>query len=255
MIGSPLPGDGAFNRSHSAPMNDRRSALLHAPNYSAVDAAQILGLPLSTVRNWSFGQLGRMQADQRTRFRSVIDPADRANRLLSFANLCDLQVLSAIRREHLVKLSAVRKGVDYVRKQTGKPRPLLDADFKTNGIDLFFEHAGALLAASREGQVAMRGEFERALARIEYDRSGAPVRLFPFSRARGADGPQPTVVAIDPTVAFGRPMLVPAGVKTEVIQSRFLAGDTPADMAEDFGVSADDVLEALRYEQLRAQAS
>lgn len=236
-------------------MNDRRSALLHAPNYSAVDSAQILGLPLSTVRNWSFGQTGRLQPAQRRRFASVIEPADRSRKYLSFANLCELHVLSAIRREHRVKLSAVRKGIDYVRKQTGKERPLLDADFKTNGIHLFFEHAGQLLAASLQGQVAMRGEFERALARIEHDRSGSPVRLFPFSRARSASDPQPTVVAIDPSVAFGRPMLASAGVKTEVIQSRFLAGDTLAQMASDFRVTEDDVLEALRYEQLRAQAA
>lgn len=75
------------------------------------------------------------------------------------------------------------------------------------------------------------------------------------SRPRQAADHQPAVVAIDPTIAFGRPMLAQSGVKTEVIASRFNAGDEPADMAIDYGVSVQDILEALRYERRQAQAA
>jgi uncharacterized protein (DUF433 family) len=81
------------------------------------------------------------------------------------------------------------------------------------------------------------------------------VRLFPFTRTRDAGDNQPQVVAVDPTIAFGRPMLAQAGVKTEVIASRFNAGDEPAEMAEDYGVSVQDILEALRYERRHAQVA
>jgi uncharacterized protein (DUF433 family) len=66
---------------------------------------------------------------------------------------------------------------------------------------------------------------------------------------------QPQVVAVDPTIAFGRPMLAKSGVKTEVIASRFNAGDEPAEMAADYGVTEQDILEALRYERRQAQAA
>ncbi len=225
------------------------------PSYSAAEAARILDLPLSTVRNWSFGQSGKLQGGQRRRFPAAIPAADVRNRLLSFANLCELHVLSAIRREHRVSLPTVRKSLDYVRRRLGSDRPLLEREFLTNGVSLFVEHASELVNVSSEGQTALRGEFERALARIERDRRGRPVRLFPFSRSRAAGGEQPQVVAVDPTIAFGRPMLAKAGVKTEVIASRFNAGDEPADMAEDYGVSEQDILEALRYERRHAQAA
>lgn len=227
----------------------------HAASYGAREAARILDLPLSTVRNWSFGQSGRLHGGQRRRFPAVIPAADPRNRLLSFANLCELHVLSAIRREHRVALPAVRKSLAYVRSELGSDRPLLEREFLTNGVSLFVEHASELVDVSHDGQIALRGEFERALRRIERDRRGRPIRLFPFTRTREASDEQPALVAVDPTIAFGRPMLVKAGVKTEVIASRFNAGDQPADMAADYRVSVDEILEALRYERRHAQAA
>ncbi|MDE2360192.1 MAG: DUF433 domain-containing protein, partial [Betaproteobacteria bacterium] len=60
---------------------------------------------------------------------------------------------------------------------------------------------------------------------------------------------QPAVVAIDPRIGFGRPIIIHAGVRTEVIADRFAAGDSPEDMAEDYGVPETDILEALRFQQ------
>lgn len=160
----------------------RNTAFIHdTPAYTASEAARMLGLPLATLKAWSFGQAsggGR-------HFQPVIKPADKAARLLSFANLCELHVLhvlSAIRRNHRKSLSRVRESVAYLRTRLGSERPLIDRQFRTNGIDLFVEHARTLLNVSQQGQEAMRGEFESALARIEHDRKGMPVRLFPFSR-------------------------------------------------------------------------
>jgi uncharacterized protein (DUF433 family) len=233
----------------------RRADFLDTPSYPVAEAARILDLPLSTVRKWGFGRPARVRRGQKQAFASVIEPADQQAQLLSFGNLCELQVLSGIRREHRVSLQAVRKSVEYVKRQLGASRPLLDRQFSTNGVSLFVQHLGQLINVSRDGQLAMRGEFERALARIERDRRGRPVRLFPFTRSRDAGDNQPQDVAIDPMVAFGRPMLIKAGVKTEVIASRFNAGDGPADMAGDYGVSEQEILEALRYERRHAQAA
>lgn len=233
----------------------RRAGPSEAPSYAAPEAARILGLPVSTVRNWAFGQSGRIWRGQKRRFPAVIDAADPKRRLLSFSNLCELHVLSAIRREHKVSLPSVRKSLHFVQRQLGSDRPLLDRQFLTNGVSLFVEHAAQLLDVSHEGQMALRGEFERALARIERDRSGRPVRLFPFTRVQQDTTQQPVAVAVDPTIAFGRPMLAAAGVKTEVIADRFSAGDDPAEMAADYGVTEKDILEALRYEGRHAKAA
>lgn len=222
------------------------------PAYSTSEAARILNLPAATVKAWSFGQAYRSASGSPKRFQPVIRPADANARLLSFANLCELHVLSAIRRHHKVSLFKVRDSVEYVRSQLGADRPLIDRDFKTNGIDLFVEHASKLLNVAKQGQEALRGDFELALARIERDRNGSPIRLFPFSRTSALVAEQPRSVVIDPRLAFGRPVLSQKAVPTEIIFDRFRAGDSLAEMAKDYGVDEKEIEEALRFEQRRA---
>jgi uncharacterized protein (DUF433 family) len=222
-------------------------SIFDRPAYRALEAARILGLPAATVTAWCFGQRYRGSAGEDKQFRPVVKAADRRNRLLSFANLCELHVLSAIRRHHRVTLPKVRRSLDYVRDKLASPRPLLDTQFQTNGIDLFVAHASQLLNVSKQGQQALRGEFERALARIERDANGAPIRLFPFTRSHGAEGA--AVIVVDPRLSFGRPLLMHAGVKTDVIRSRFNAGDSIGEMARDYRVEPAAIEEALRFEQ------
>jgi uncharacterized protein (DUF433 family) len=219
------------------------------PAYTPSEAARILGLPVATLKAWSFGQTYRTPSGEARKFHAVIRPADVRHRLLSFANLCELHVLSAIRRQHKVSLPKVRASVDYVKRKLGSERPLLDRDFKTNGIDLFVSHASTLLNVTQQGQEALRGEFEHALARIERDRSGTPIRLFPFSRSSMTDKNQPKTVVIDPHLAFGRPVISEIAVPTAIIIDRFRAGDSLPEMAGDYGVREEDIKEALRFEQ------
>lgn len=222
-----------------------------APAYRAAEAANLLKLNASTVRAWCFGQDYRYRGSDRW-FRAVIRPADPARRLLSFSNLCELHILGAMTRGHRVPLQRVRRALDYVRRRMGSARPLLDKDFQTNGLDLFLSDGAQLVNVSGGGQIALRGEFERALDRIQRDSGGMPVRLFPYSRRSGESTTIPTVIVIDPSIEFGRPIVATAGVRTDVIGDRFAAGDTPRDMAEDYGVSEEEILEALRYERLAA---
>jgi hypothetical protein len=57
------------------------------------------------------------------------------------------------------------------------------------------------------GQTALRGAFERALDRIHRGAGGMPVRLFPYARKATQTSGLPSVIAIDPKIAFGRPKL------------------------------------------------
>ena len=224
----------------------RRSA------YRIGEAARILSLPPGTVNAWCFGHDYLKREDgSRKHFARVIEPADPTARLLSFLNLCELHVLGVIRRHHLVRLPQVRAAVDYMRRSLGERTPLASASFRTNGVDLFVEHAGELLNVSKQGQRAMREDFERALARVAYADTGAPVRLFPFTRPP-ASAEQPKAVVVDPAMSFGRPVLTGAFVRTEVIEQRFRAGDSIAEMAGDFAVTPDVIEEALRFEQRAA---
>ena len=80
-------------------------ALFDKPAYPASEATTILNLPPATVNAWSFGQTRR--DDGRVSFKAVIRVADARNKLLSFANLCELHVLAVTRRVHRVSLPKV----------------------------------------------------------------------------------------------------------------------------------------------------
>lgn len=227
-------------------------AIFDTPAYPASEAARILNLSVNTVRAWCFGQNYRSTTGASKCFQPVIQPADRKGRLLSFANLCELHVLSAIRRHHKIPLPKVRESVEYLRTKLAAARPLIDQQFHTNGIDLFVEHASRLLNVSRQGQEALRGDFQQALARIERDRQGSPIRLFPFSRTSLSDKEQPKAIVIDPRLSFGRPILSSVAIRTDVIVGRFRAGDSMMEMAKDYGVDEKEIEEALRFEQRRS---
>lgn len=224
-------------------------SIFDTPAYSASEVTRILNLPSATVKAWAFGY--NYNAGQ-NRFQPVIIPADQKRRILSFANLCELHILSAIRRHHKVSLAKVRDSIEYLHRLGSSQHPLLDNSLQTNNIDLFVEHASQLLNISRDGQIAMRGDFEEALARIERDNNGSPIRLFPYSRTSISAVDQPKAVVIDPRVSFGRPMLTSAAIPTEIIADRFLAGDSPTEMAKDYRVDEKEIEEAIRFEQRRA---
>lgn len=235
---------------------DRRPTAVHdVPAYRAGEAAHILALPFGTVQAWSFGHDYRRADGTAKRFKRVIEPADVRHKLLSFANLCELHLLGVIRRRHRVKLPQVRQAVDYLREHMGEARPLVSAQFKTNGVDLFVEQAGLLFNASRQGQQALREDFEQALSRVEYDDRGVAVRLFPLSSPSPQPGAQPKAVVVDPLRSFGRPALADVYVRTEVIADRYGAGDPIEEMASDYRVSARQIEEALRFEWHRRRAA
>lgn len=214
--------------------------------YTVTEAAHHLRLPLSTVRSWAVGRPYETASGTR-RFLPVIEVADRRKLLLSFRNLVELHVLSAIRRKHAVRLKEVRSAIQFLRRQLGTRHPLADQEMSTDGTDLFIERYGGLVNAAQEGQMAMKAALEGCLERIERDPEGLAIRLFPYSGR-----PDARVIVIDPGVRFGRPCVAGTGVATDVIVDRFDAGDTIDEIARDYGRPARDIEEAIRFEKAAA---
>jgi uncharacterized protein (DUF433 family) len=65
---------------------------------------------------------------------------------------------------------------------------------------------------------------------------------------------QPRVIAIDPAVAFGRPVIAGSRVPTVEIFERFIAGESPDEIAADFGRTVEEVHEAIRCENTATAA-
>ena len=74
-----------------------------------------------------------------------------------------------------------------------------------------------------------------------------PIRLYPFIASSGETPEKP--IAIDPAIAFGRPIVVRAGVTTQAIADRIDAGEAVDEIANDYGLAATDIEQAVLYER------
>ena len=147
------------------------------PNYRLPEAAHYLRIPQSTLRMWIFGQAYGTAAGRRRSHPIITIAADDPPRL-SFVNMVEAHVLSAIRYQHGVALPAVRRAVEYLTREFGSQHPLAEEQFQTDGVNLFVERFG-LLNVSAPGQFAMREILVALLRRIERDEPAVSAEAVP----------------------------------------------------------------------------
>jgi uncharacterized protein (DUF433 family) len=239
-------------RSISIPGNRRstcratkREGLLKTPAYPFVEAEHYLHIPITTLRAWCLGQRG---------CQPVIRLDGKRVEGLSFLNMIEAHVLSAIRSEHRIPLPKVREALRYVSRRLDMDRPLAQAQFATKGVELFVEVLDRILNVSKGGQVEIADLIRVHLQRIDRDARGVPIRLYPFTRKQ-PDKEAIKSVVMDPRIAFGRPVLVGTAVPTSVLADRFKAGDNLIDLAQDYGAQAEAIEEAIRCEFDSRQAA
>ena len=238
-------------------MNTKKVARQHRPAprelpaYGIAEAAHYLQILQATLRSWVIGRHYTAGGERRL-FTPLILPADAKRHLLSFFNLVEAHVLNALRRRHRVALVKVRSALDYLKVHFPSVHPLADRGFETDGADVFLQRYGQLITLSQEGQLAMRSVIAEHLRRVERDASGRAAKLYLFTGT-----PRPgaaKVVVVDPRVSFGRPVLVGTGIATAVIAQRYKAGESIAELADDYDRSQSEIEEAIRCEFHREAA-
>jgi uncharacterized protein (DUF433 family) len=214
------------------------------PSYGTAEAARYLRLPAATLRAWLIGR-DYPKGESRATFHPLIRPARKQPLLLSFYNLIEAHVLRALRTEHGVKLRELRKSIAFAEKTLNIQRLLLSSELRTHAGQVFLEKYGELIELSASGQLAMRKLLEEHLRRVEWDEWQFPVRLYPY--VDSVQGTAERRIAIDPNIAFGRPIVRRAGVSTAAIADRIDAGETVAALAEDYDLSTEEIEQAVLY--------
>lgn len=217
------------------------------PAYTLAEAARYLKLPVATLRSWVVGR-SYPTARGPGRFQPLIHPPRRKPPTLSFSNLIEAHVLRALRTAHGVSVKDLRKALGFAEETLGVERLLLHRELlRTKGGKLFLDRYGELINLSASGQLAMRKVFEQHLERIEWAAPQAPVRLYPFLSSEAPTARRP--IAIDPRVAFGRPIVVRSGVSTRAIAERIDAGESVDSLAADYELAPAEIEEAVLYER------
>ena len=232
-----------------APVTRRTAAtadIRERPAYPVAEAARYLKVPSATLRSWFMGrQYQTAQGPQQ--FPAIVAPASRRPPTLSFYNLIEAHVLRALRTDHGVPVHAVRKAIGYAERELGLQRLLLSPELRADAGRLFLDRYGELIELSASGQLALRQVLAAYLKRVEWDKSQFPIRLYPFLTAEPTTVARP--IAIDPTIAFGRPIVLSRGISTGVITERIDAGESVEALAADYDLTPTDIEQAVLYER------
>lgn len=231
-------------QSLSAFMKPAFDDIRNQPAYGPAEAARYLRLPAATLRSWLVGRV-YPKGDAQATFHPLIRPALSQPLQLSFFNLIEAHVLRALRTDHRVALTELRAAMDYAQKKLKLPRLLLSPELRTHAGQVFLDRYVELINLSASGQLAMRKLFEDHLQRVEWDEWKFPVRLYPYVQAGQRSSERP--IAIDPRVAFGRPVIRGKGISTAAIADRIDAGESIEGLADDYDLSRDEIEQAVLY--------
>src|SRR5438552_1698152 len=207
------------------------------PRYSIEEAASYLHIPLSTMKAWTRGQRYTSKTGRRVNFQPVLKLADERRGLLSFYNLAEAHVLRCT-RDRNVPLRNVRLALDYVRRALPEtPHPLLSRDFRTYGADVFIQHLGQTVNATRQGQLAMRKLLGRYLQRLKRNNDGTLLELYPIKTRH---------LALNPLISSGKPIVKGTGINAMVLRDRLRSGEPEQEVASDYGLTIREVKEAVQ---------
>jgi len=205
------------------------------PRYSISEAAFYVRIPHSTLLAWTRGQNYTLRSGHHRAFLPLLPLANPDLKLLSFYNLVEAHLLR-FTTESGVPLSSLRKALDYVYEHIPSKHPLLTHEFEASGKDVFINHLGLTINATKQGQLAMRAILEKHLRRINRDKAGSPIQIFPIHSKR---------LAIDPLFASGKPIVKGKGVSAVVLWGRNKSGESVPEIARDYGLTELEVKETI----------
>ena len=158
---------------------------------------------------------------------------------MPFLGFAEAFVFARLRRAG-VRDRVIRAGVDAVRRRWGLEFALASQLLWTDKSEVLWGHTSRDLEVARTGQGQFTDLVRERLELITYaeeDGYAARIQLPQFKITR---------VIVDPEVAFGYPLVEPAGARVKDIVDRFWAGDSMEDIALDLEVPLESVEEVIR---------
>jgi uncharacterized protein (DUF433 family) len=205
------------------------------PLFTLPECATYLQTPLSTLHTWTRPKDGAPLV-------TVLPSAGR-QATVPFVGFAEAFVLGALRRAG-VPMQRIRPAVKKLNDEIGLDHALASRRVYTDGAELIFDYAASsddhgLLTVVRTGQEHFAEVIRDYLKPITYGDDGwaERLRLPAYSQA---------AVTVDPTEAFGQPMVVHGGARVEDLVDRFKAGDGFAEIAADFDVPSAEVEDVIR---------
>jgi uncharacterized protein (DUF433 family) len=222
------------------------------PLYGLGEAAGYLAVPPSTLVTWAYGYERRRPGIGVVVAKPVITavrPARRHDASVPFIGLAEAYALAAFRQAG-VPMQRIRPAIDALHRELGLSYALASRRLYTDGAEILYDyaqHAGDTpegesareLVVVRNNQRVFVEVVDRYLRRVDFAADGY-AQVIHLSQYRAPD------VTIDPDHAFGRPRFARSGAGLDDVIDLFLAGEPVDTVAAEFGLSRDEVEDALR---------
>ncbi|HEY3827753.1 MAG TPA: DUF433 domain-containing protein [Solirubrobacteraceae bacterium] len=226
---------------------DSNNGRFDTPLYTFAEAARFLAVPTATFATWAKGYVRQPPARRAVIGAPIVTSfaAERGYPSIPFVGLAEAMVLAAFRRDG-VSLQHIRRAVAIIEREVGLEHALASERLYTDGAVILYDYAQAERDEQLDGltEVVSRQRvfspvIREYLQRITYGDDGWAVRLVSPATAR-------PLVVVDPQRSFGQPIFIHGGVRIEDVLDRWRAGEPLVEVAEDFGVPAEDVEDILR---------
>jgi uncharacterized protein (DUF433 family) len=227
---------------------DRFATLL----YGIGEAAGYLSVPPSTLTTWAYGYERRRAGARDFRARPVITavrPQHPADPAVPFIGLAEAYALAAFRSAG-VPMQRIRPAIGALARELGLEHALASRRLYTDGAEVLYDyarHAGDTpegesareLVVVRNNQRVFSEIVEHYLQRVDFAPDGY-AQLIRLPQYKVAE------VTVDPDHAFGRPRFTHGGASVDDVTGLFRAGEPVDAVAGEFGLSCDEVEDAIR---------
>ena len=235
------------------------------PLYRKAEAARIIRVPASTLRNWAGGPAtsARHKKDSDTSTFSggrkvrvdaahsewppplitTAEPATPRGPSVPFVGLAEAFILGAFRSAG-VPMQRIRPAINWLQDNIGLSQALASERLKTDGAEVLWDYAAQNddedlvegLVVVRNGQQVFRPVVKDYLRCVTYESGWA--RMINVGRGK-------VDVTVDPWMNGGQPTLARRGIAVSDILNRVRAGESSKAVAIDYGLRPAEITALL----------
>jgi uncharacterized protein (DUF433 family) len=240
------PGPSGYGQVIGPPSDPHYTA----PLYKKAEAARIIDVPASTLRNWAdgsvFGSSAPTAGTGRDGLITVVPPATPRGPTIPFIGLTEAYVLASFRGAG-VPMQRIRPAIRRLEQEIGLTQALASERLQTDGAEVLYDYgqhtedpaekdAVSDLVVVRNGQRVFRPIVRDYLRRVTYQDGWA--RIINVGRGK-------IDVTVDPWINGGHPTVARRGIAVADVLSRIRAGESSRSVAADYGLRISEVTSLL----------
>jgi uncharacterized protein (DUF433 family)/DNA-binding transcriptional MerR regulator len=222
--------------------------LINVGLYTFQEASRLTKASPQELRRWLNGYAHKASgSDQRVKSAPLwkTELAEAEVEGISFHDLLEVRFVQVFRK-HGVSLQTIRIASEQARELFNHPYPFTCKRFQTDGRTIFasaLEEAGETeLLDLAKRQFAFTKIIEPSLYRgIEFGNDELASHWYPLPRSKA--------VVLDPTIAFGKPIVTNGSVRTSTLYDAFKAEESKQYVAKLYEVPVSAVDAAIRFEE------